>query len=492
VLRGTGAVAGVALRLWLREVARLFGVPVGRVVAGAIGAGVLALVLGGMLALVATQELDARLPVELAGPILGSSFGGATLTGGGIAVALCAASPPRTALQNLLDLLPVSRASARIGQLLPVVLMGFGFSLALSSTGVFVVAKLSSDTAAFAVGLTALLLLLASALLITVALYSLLETLAQRARLPAPYATAIAGAITFGLVAAATVPDLLLPHPPASAGDPPELLPHRAFASAVAAPSLGGWLLACGWVLLAAALTLLAAGTHRAAATPRRYVIPRGTRPLHRSAWWGHLWLETLVAIRSPQLVVVALAIPLAITGVAVVARQPLAEPFVPSLASGIAALPSLVALSSVGRTMPFRWMSALLTAHPGGWVAPKAVGAVALAVPMATPALGALLVLGLLDPDAVAGVVSRAALLLALALACGTFVPVSEQQPLSATIAALLLATLYLLGTLTLAAAESALGSASGTPLAVAATAIALGVYAAATARQGAQNGAL
>jgi hypothetical protein len=170
VLRGTGAVAGVALRLWLREVARLFGVPVGRVVAGAIGAGVLALVLGGMLALVATQELDARLPVELAGPILGSSFGGAALTGGGIAVALCAASPPRTALQNLLDLLPVSRASTRIGQLLPVVLMGFGFSLALSSTGVFVVAKLSSDVAAFAVGLAALLLLLASALLITVAL----------------------------------------------------------------------------------------------------------------------------------------------------------------------------------------------------------------------------------------------------------------------------------------------------------------------------------
>ena len=485
----THTIAAVALRLWLREIARLLAVPVRRVVAALVVAGAGALALGGLLAAVAAANLPDELPAELRSALVGTSFGGAALTAGALGVALCVAAPTRTALQNLLTLLPVGPVAARIGQLLPTLLLALGYTLAISSTAAVVVVRTSRRPIEVALGLAAEFALVTTVLLVAVGLFSLVETAATRVgRLPHAYATALAGSAALAATLAATVPDVLLP-PPAPGTDPglAGLLPHRAFATAATGvPSVLGWLTPLAWVAVAAGITVLAARVHRPAPPPRRFVLPRRTRPLRATTGWGLLWLELLVLLRSPQPALVALAIPVAVAGVALVARLPHAASVVPSLASAVVLLPALLALHVPGRTLPFDWVPDLLTARPATRLLPQFTAVALVALALAAPTVAALLLLGLVEHAAVGGLAVRGLLVLTLALACGSLVPWSEQQPLSASAGGLLFALASVLLALGLSAATSALGAAAELPLLALAAVLTGALFASARLRTG------
>ncbi len=484
--RTAATIAVVALRLWSREVARLLAVPVSRVAAALVVAGACAVAMGALLAFAASSNLPDELPVELRSAILGTSFGGAALTAGAIGVALCAAAPPRTALENLLALLPVGPVAARLGQLLPTLALGLGYTLALSSTAAVVVVRTAPHPGETALGLVAHVGLVVTALLVATGIFSLTETAAVRAaRMPHAYATALAGAVALTATFAATLPDVLLP-PPAPGADPglSALLPHRAFAAAAAAPSALAWLTPLAWVATAIALTVLAARVHRAGAHPRRVVVPRGTRPLRASPFWALLWLELLVLIRTPQLVLVAILVPVSIAAVTLLASVPFAQPLVPSLAGAVVLIPALLGLHAPGRALPYDWVPDHVTARPALRVLPQLTAVALVASALSLPTLGAMLALGHVAPSGVGALALRGLLALTLALACGAVVPWSEQQPLSASAGGLLLAVVSVLLAFGISAASAGVAAGVESVLVALAAVLAMGVYASARLR--------
>jgi|GEM_PF-5959049 hypothetical protein len=474
-------IAAVAMRLWLREVARLLGAPVSRVVGLLVTAAACAAALGALLALASSSALPAELPSGLREAVLGTSFGGATLTAGALGVALSAAAPPRTALENLLALVPVGPVATRLGTLVPTLVLGLGFTLALSGTAAVLVVRTARHAGEVAAGLGALLGLVVATLLLATALYSLVATAAARvARVPPTYATALAGAASLAAVFAATLPDVLLPPvPPGTAPGPSGLLPHRAFATAAAAPNAISGLAPLAWVVAALLLSVLAARVHGPGLPPRRPTAPRGTRPLRRSPRWGLLWAELLVLARSPQTVLVAAVLPLAVAGVALVVRVPFAAPLVPPLATGVVLLPALLGLQATGRTLRSDWAVDAVTARPAMRLLPQAAAVALAAAALAAPVLVALVALGIVAPSDVGAVAARGGLAVSLALVCGAVVPWSEQQPLSATAGGLLFALASVIVTLGLSSATETLGPAAEGPLLALAAAVALAGYA-------------
>jgi hypothetical protein len=447
MLTGVNTVARVTVILWIREVARVLHTTRRHVALGIVASTVLAGALGAMLAIVAASQVTADIPHELRATILRTSFSGSVLSAGAIAVALSLSAPQRTALQNLLDLLPISRGAARLGQLLPILIVGFVYSVALSSTGLVVISRAALTTAEAAVGMTACFILIAVALLLAVSLFSLLQSATALIRLPAQYGAAVAGLLTLGTVLSLTVPDIFA-SAPAGPGQnlPADLFPHRAFAGAVASPSVLGWTLVIAWIVAAVASAWAAAVGYRPEAKPHRYRLLRGTRPLARTPFWGDLWMESLIAIRNQQYVLVVCIIPVAIGAVWMASLDSSTAIVATSLAGSLTVLPFMLALYAVGRTARFQWIATMATARRRLHVTPKAVTYFGVALVLAVPTAMAFVALGLLPPDALGSTMLRWVVATFVALVAGTLVPYSEQQPLSATAGGFILAVTYLL----------------------------------------------
>lgn len=124
-------VSGVAFKLWVRGVASVFRISERRVVACVIAGVGVALMFGLLLALITTRDLQWTLPEELRQVILRTSFGSAVITTGIVSTILYLMSPPHGSLQTLLELLPVSRLAAQLGQMVPVLLTGLVLCLDL-------------------------------------------------------------------------------------------------------------------------------------------------------------------------------------------------------------------------------------------------------------------------------------------------------------------------------------------------------------------------
>lgn len=474
-----GAVARVIVALWVREVARALHATRRQVTAGIVVSTVLTVALGAMLALVAASQVTADIPHELRATILRTSFGGAVLSVGAIAVALSLSAPQRTALQNLLDLLPISRAAARLGQLLPILLVGFVYSVALSSTGIFVLTRAAVTAAEAAAGIATYLMLIAVALVVAVSLFSLLQSATALLRLPTQYSAAVAGVLTLSTVLSLTIPDIFatLPVDPAQSS-PADLFPHRAFAAAVASPSVLRWALVIAWIVTALAFAWAAAVGYRPEAKPRHYSFLRGTRPFGRTPFWGHVWVETLIAIRNPQYVMVVLITPVTITVVWMASLNSSTSIVATSLAGSLTVLPFMLALYAVGRTARFEWIATIATARPRLRIAPKAVAYFAVAIVLAVPAAAACAALGLLPADALGSTVLRWVLATLVALVAGTLVPYSEQQPLSVTVGGFILAVAYLLVSLSIGWLGEAIAPIGEAPLTLAAIACFACIY--------------
>ncbi len=490
-MREVRVVAAVVLKLWVRDVAKVLGTTARTVTVGAAASVALMLVFGLLLALVAGSQLDAAIEPELRSSLVQTSFAAAAMTAGIVAVVLCLAAPARTALQNSLDLLPVGRAGARLGQLVPVLVMGLVYSAALSSTSVVVLVRTSPDPVGTLRGLAVYGLTLLSAAVVATAVFSAVQSVAmRRLRLPFAYASTVAGVLTFAGVLGVAAPDILALRRASPADGIGLPLPSRVFARIAVAPD--GWHIAGAalWVVAAVVLLWLVSRHHLPGAPRMSVRLLSGTRPLHRTPWWGQLWAETLIAIRNPQFIVAMLMLPIGIVAVRVLAATvPVAALIVPSLAGALPVLPFVLAVHSVGRTIRAQWLARLAGGDRVPLLWPKSLAAALSGLALGVPTLVAVSVLGLVPVAQVPDVLLRCGLGLVAGLLGGAVVPYSEEQPLSATAAGFLVALIYL--PVTLAAGWLSTFTAPGTDrLLVLAAIIALaGLFALVVDRQRAQD---
>ncbi|MFK4789237.1 hypothetical protein [Microbacterium sp. ZW T5_56] len=475
-----GEVARATLTLWIRDVARVTHSSTRQVIVGVVISGVLAAALGAMLALIAAGQVVSEVPPELRTSMLRSSFGGGTITAAAIAVAVGASAPPRTALQNLMDLLPVGRAQARLGQLLPTFAISLAYTAALSTSGGLVLVRLNPEPAARAAAVGLYLVMLITTLVLCTALMTLLHSAASALRLPHQYGIAIAGTLTLGAAMAAAIPDIFATQPSdRTAREPMDLLPHRAFAGFADGFVPIDAVLPVLWILAAGALMWAASRTRVAAASSKRPTLPRGTRPAALTPFWGHLWAESLIAMRSPQFLTVTLLAPVAMAGLWAAARHPVVAMLAPSLSAAVVVLPFMLALYAVGRTAAFGWIArtagAGAGAHLGARLIAYTVVPALLAVPLAIIATAA----GLLPPENIGATALRCLLATVAALVAGSLVPYSEQQPLSATAGGFVLAVMYLLVSLGITWVSSDVLPGAEVGLTIAAIALFAGGYA-------------
>ncbi|WP_251444060.1 MULTISPECIES: hypothetical protein [unclassified Microbacterium] len=491
-MRELSMVSAVVLKLWVREVAKILGTTT-RTVTVAAGSSVVVMLLFGLaLALIAGAQLGSAISPELRLSLVRTSFAAAAMTAGIVAVVLCLAAPPRTALQNSLDLLPVGRGSARLGQLVPVLAMGLVSSAALSSTSVVVLVRTSPDPLGMARGLVLYALLLLSMMLAAVAVFSGLQSVGmKRLRLPLPYASTVAGVLTFAGVLAVAAPDILALRRSGSGGDGiGELLPSRVFARTAVAPD--GWsaALVVLWILVAAGL-LWFVSRHHVPGAPRTSVrLLRGTRPLRRTPWWGQLWAEGLIAIRNPQFVVAALMLPLGAAAVWVLAvTVPAAGIIVPALAGALPVLPFVLAVHAVGRTIRTHWVARLAGGDAVPLLWPKALAAALSGAVLGAPILLAVLLLGLVPAMQLPDILLRCALGLVAGLLGGAVVPYSEEQPLSATAAGFLVALIYMPATLAAGWVSTVAAPGTDRVIVLAAIVVLAGLFAVVAVRQRVQD---
>ncbi|NQX27773.1 hypothetical protein HQQ81_10515 [Microbacteriaceae bacterium VKM Ac-2854] len=406
-----------------------------------------ALGFGVMLALVGSSQVDASLPGELRQSILRSSFGSATMTTGIIATILCVTVPPRTALQTLLDMLPVSRRDCQLGQLVPLLVVGFVFSLALSATAIAITIKLLPDWLQLtgSIGLVVLTIVIIQAMI--VGLFQLLSGALRRLfRLPHQYSVSIAATITIVLSLGSAVGDVFaLAADTTTTFELQDLRLNRVMAELVLSPSnFWTWLLLLGWLMTAASLLALSSAWYQQELVSSSITLFRGVEPRH--GWLNaSMWMEALIGIRTPQAIVTVLAmIPFIVAVKWLLSIQFLADS-AEMLALGIPIVPFLLVMYAVGRTLRYRWIGLHLLARETWWVLPKIIAYYLLALTMSSPVLAAELGLSMIAWSDLPNIFARATLAFGAALIGGSLVPYSEEQPLSVTVSGFVSAILYM-----------------------------------------------
>jgi hypothetical protein len=489
-MRGILVVARLSAMLWIREIAHTLRVSRALVQVGIVAAALLTVAFGVVLAAVAGIDLSPSIPEQVRSTILTTAFGGGQMTTGLIAVVVAIASPPSSALGNLLQLMPVGRVASRVGTQLPSLALALFSGLAFSSTAIAVVIRSSASTGDAIVGSIALLASDVFALTTATAIFWLSTTLAGRVlRLPHAYAAPIGGIVAIAAVLAPTLPGLLERPTTRTAGAFSGLLPHRVFADSAGAGSGAAWAAAGAYLVLAAMLTIASAVVRRGAPVGSPWMITVRSRPPRRGGWRGRVWMELLLTLRAPQYTLAAL---IALGGpwaLLLLGRVPLARMLIPTLSSALIVLPFLLAVYAVGRTLPAHWVASVATGRPRAWIAPKAVAAFVGAVPLAAIGTGVTLSTGTLTLEDLAAAVPHAAAGLALALLAGALLPASDRQPLSTVAGGLALALLYASTTLLVGWLSQHLELDAALGLLVV-TVVAMGAFVAVSSRLSARGG--
>jgi len=261
-----------------------------------------ALLFGVILALTSTSQLDDSVPAELRTTLVTTSLGGALLTSSLVATIVFVSAPAGTALQTLLDLLPVSRTAAQVGQHLPLAGCALLFSLSLSAVSLAVGLRVSPSPM-WSVAFTAsVLLVVVCACLTAFAGLSALRALFARClHVSDQYAMSLAGVLVVAITVGTVVPDVFRFEPDKGARGAGTLLIHRALAALLADPSAWDpYLIVFAWLLVAAVgvRSLAWSAARRPSATPMRILIGVAV-PFH--PFRGPLWAFVLGSIRSSQ-----------------------------------------------------------------------------------------------------------------------------------------------------------------------------------------------
>lgn len=287
-LRHVAVIATTVVLLWRRELALVLGTTRRRVAGMVICSVVLAVAMGIMLAMVAASQITAEVLPELRAQILRTSFAGAAMTAGVIAVALCVSIPTRTAIQNVLELVPVGRVPTRIGQLAPLHIAGGLYAVCISSTSIVILVRSSPGPVSLLWGMVCYLVLIQVSLALTVSGFTLLQSLVTRAvRLPLQYGTAMAGFAVIALVLATSAPQLLTTAPHAHSWSD-YVLPSRILSALAHELDVPRVMMAAGWVALASAAVWLSSRTHRVPAKQRQLRVLHGSLPARLRPSWGY------------------------------------------------------------------------------------------------------------------------------------------------------------------------------------------------------------
>ncbi|MCM6762581.1 hypothetical protein NB037_09155 [Rathayibacter sp. ZW T2_19] len=456
-------IARTATRLWRRDVAAQLRIGERQVVLGVATAGVLAGCFGALLALIVSGQLQPGLPEALHVLVLRNAYSSTVVSTAIIVSVLCMTAPPHTALQTLLDLLPVGRASARIGQLMPLLAIGLLFAAALSGTSIAVTAAVLDDPLRTLWSAVLQLVVLVAIELLAVGLFTLVDSALGRATfLPHPHRVALAGsAVITGslLVSVGDIVAMPVTEEADGALEPASLLMPRAAAALVLDPGdLVSWGVLLAW-LVGSGLILRIAGS-LAIRRPRRAStrLLVGLRPAQgvpRSA----VWLEVLTAARAPQTVIaVILLVPL----VGVAARfsaSPLLSGVSDALATTLPALPLLLGVYAVGRTLPIHWTGAQISARSSWWILPKMLGTLLVGSVLAVPVVLVEGALGLVHVQDLVVIAGCCALAASAALLGGALLPYSEEQSVSTAVAGAAVTLLTVGGTLLAGWVGEALG---------------------------------
>jgi hypothetical protein len=429
-------IARVTGTLWVRDSAQVLRTTTRRIRLLAGAAGICTVLFGLALAVMSTSNDLADLPEELRSTVVRTAIAAAVLMVTAVCVVLAAMSPARTSLQNLLDLLPTRRSTARIGQLIPQMLVTSVMGGSLSCLTAAVMAQ-------FVDGAWGVLRVVSIAILTVVIAQScamgtvlLLSALATRVlRCPLMYANsgaavcALAGAVSLWWYELNSVPAI-------SVSGPRRLLLPDALTSLffggvdwLTVPVVLGWSVA--GVAAAVAGSLIGGQARADIRVPVLTRVPMPRRSFIARAWW-----QFLTAVRSPQTWIAGIAM-WAMVALVVVLRDPLSELGLgQQLASTVPVAPFLMSLFAVGRTLPTAWLPEHLTARRTAMTASTIAAYTLLASVLSVPGCLVLLSCGLLTPDDLRSVGARALLALAAGLIGGALVPIGEEQPLSVPLA--------------------------------------------------------
>ncbi|MDQ7907433.1 hypothetical protein RB614_23220 [Phytohabitans sp. ZYX-F-186] len=432
--RVLGSIAAVAGRLWVRDTTRSLGVS--RTTVALFGLAALAVMVAGSLILTTVMPaLPTRdLPPDELARIRALAASLVWTLGSLVTIFFQMLAPRRTALSNVLGLLPVSRTLTAVATQLP--MLGVSLVAVASLAAPTVTMLADASRGGLAVAIPAALLLVLGQIPLTALLFNLVVPLVQRLRVPQHHALAAGGFTGVAIAVAAPVLEL--------GGNGSAWLPHRVLAAAADGGAISG-----GSLLLwsASGLTLFVLLVGRLPADPDPapsrlfvgYRVPR-IRPMAQA------WYELVMLARAPQYLAVVVftgAVFAAVLGAWLATRSS----FLPVLAVPLL-LPFFIgAVQSYGHTRATHWLSMHLLARPAAWAWPKATVCLAVAALLALP--GAVLAAStqLIGWTEVPLLFVQALPAWSAAMVAGLLIPYSTEQPLSVGLSVGLAGIIYLGG---------------------------------------------
>lgn len=434
-------VSRVVRTLWRRELATILSVRESVVSVGLTAA----LVVGTALSIllwwligtlfsgvgIGDSVVDAR-------PLLRLVFAGVLLGASTYQIILSTTVPNRTTLDNLLALTPVGRRSRSLGQLVPLLAIGFVCSLLLGFPSLAVVSRLVAGEPAALVGLTGIVWVTALATIAVPAVFVLARTAARRLlHLPSNYALLTATVVTAAACLAVAGRDLV-PRQGIGAEAWWQLVtPTRALTDVLvgtAAPAPGAaWVTCAAWSLAALGLAAASFSVRDAPdhSTATRLLVGAAAP---RSRPGTLLWTELVQIVRLPQFVVVLLVAAVGTVALPLAWRQPELSAVADQVAGVFVLIPAALGMYSFGTTHRSHW---LLTLHTGDrrlWIAPKATAAALVTVVVTTPFFVVMAFVGM-PASRLLDLGSLAAVMICAGLLCGVLVPFIASQNLSATV---------------------------------------------------------
>lgn len=441
-LGSSALVSRYARVIWLRELAGTVGASERALrAAAAVVVGLLMLV---SLALAAVLEAFLRSLGE--GATIDTSaltslvLAGVMVTAATYQVILCVSLPQHTAFDDLVALLPVSRASVRAGVLGPVAGTGLILSIATAAATFPLLVRMQQDRPV----VTALSVIWVTAWIAGVVPSVFFHTralLRDRVHLPGNYALGAAALVSAAVVGLLVGPDLVPRQADTSVTGVRRLAPLWGVAlltSGSSATSSDVWQAAAtvaAWSVVA--LVLAWRLLHlRESASDRAWTRALRRVPVPTRSLGARIWLEVLVLARLPQtavmaLFVVASALTARLTAGALGGSNALHALTVVGLV-----LPWGLASYSYGATRPAHWLLDILVGRSGSWRLPKAIGTLVIGGTLSA-VFGTVVLTG---PAAPAWHEAQQAIMLgvslwAVALVCGVAVPFSLRQPVSTTV---------------------------------------------------------
>lgn len=468
-------VALLSLAVWESDLARMSGAPRPRVRLLATISALAIIVSGAVLAITTTSAVDGSAGPDVIALILRTALSGSFLTSALIALVLTLTAPESTALDNLFALMPVRAGSIRLGKLVPLLGASFLCTGALALPTISLAWKLLPSPSAA--------LLTAAFGMATVAIQVLVQCVLHAAasalvafRFHELVATTISGALVLGVALVLYGRGIVEPRLPSLAFPSVDL--QDAVLGIEMATSPWPWAVLVLWSGAAATVATIVMRLPRTAPTGTSIPILRSVVNL-ADRRKGRTLAKALLLLRAPQTLLGLLGMTIAFVA-GMLAPPTLLPPLLGhSLVSSAPVAAFTFVLFGPGRSLAWSWVGSSSTARDRWWVAPMVVAHLAVAVTVMFPLIAVALWTGMISTGDLGDLLARASILFATSLITGALVPVSQEQPLSGSIALVLAVLLYLvvvqsIGWLTSTVEEAAV------PTATFAAAVLLALFAA------------